>query len=112
MRLFEFAGAENQDARLAALAEFLLSRADDAGASKKISITAFINLAKNLGISLTDGQVRDLSQKPPLSGIISNVTDSEIEFQGNEQEVAGNMSVDQARATVDSMAKSAVKKRM
>lgn len=112
MRLQEFAGSESQDARLAALAEFLLGRAGDAGSSKKISTTAFISLAQNMGISLNDTQLRDLSQKPPLSNIISNVTDTEIMFSGSDDEVATGMSVDQARATVDSMAKSATKKRM
>jgi hypothetical protein len=112
MRLNEFVGSQNQDARLAALAEFLVGRADDSGSSKKISTTAFINLARNMGISLNDTQLRDLSQKPPLNNIISNVTDTEIIFSGSEDEVTSGMSVDQARATVDSMAKSAVKKRM
>jgi hypothetical protein len=112
MRLNEFVGSQNQDARLAALAEFLVGRADDSGSSKKISTTAFINLARNMGISLNDTQLRDLSQKPPLNNIISNVTDTEIIFSGSEDEVTSGMSVDQARATVDSMAKSATKKRM
>jgi hypothetical protein len=112
MRLKEFAGSETQDGRLAALAEFLLGRADDAGSNKKISTTAFISLAQNLGISLNDSQLRDLSQKPPLSNLISNVTDTEVMFRGSEDEVTSGMSVDQARATVDSMAKSATKKRM
>jgi hypothetical protein len=47
--------------------------------------------------------------RPPLSNIISNVTDTEVMFKGSEQEVSG-MSVDQARGTVNSMAKSAMKR--
>jgi hypothetical protein len=44
-----------------------------------------------------------------LSGLIADVTDSEILFKGTE-EVAPNMSVDQARDTVNTMAKRAAEK--
>lgn len=116
MRLREFAGAEIDTARLAALAEFLAGRAEDSGSAKSISIPAFINIAKGMGISMTDSQLRDLVQQPPLDAIIDNVEgDSQtgrILFRGST-EVGGpgeEMTPDQARQTVDSMAKRAAKK--
>ena len=109
MKLREFVDTDSQSAKLAALGEFLVGRADDAASSKKISIASFINLAKDMGVSLTDTQLRAMIARPPLSNIISNVTDNEVMFKGSEQEVGG-MSVDQARGTVDSMAKSAMKR--
>ena len=114
MRLCEFAGAESQAARLAALAEFLAGRAEDSGSSKTIGIKAFLKLANSMGISMTDNQLRDVVQQPPLNGIIDNVEgDAEsgrILFRGATDVGTGDqqMTPDQARQTVNSMAKRAV----
>jgi hypothetical protein len=67
-----------------------------------------------MGVGITDDQLRNLVQQPPLSEIIANIEgDAEtgtITFKGAE-EVAPNMSVDQARDTVDTMAKRALNKK-
>jgi hypothetical protein len=109
MMIREFAGAESQDARLAALAKFLDSRAEDKNTRRKISVSAFLSLAQNLGIAVTAEQLRDMALKPPLDGIIANVENDEITFRGGDDEatVSAQMSVDQAQNTVDSMAKRA-----
>jgi len=109
MRLNEFDVSSKSTTELAALSQFLLSRAQDTGAQKKISIAAFLELANNMGISLTDSQLRNLVQQPPLNKLVGNVTDTEVVFKGSE-EVAPNMSVDQARDTVNTMAKRAASK--
>ena len=115
MRLQEFAGAETDTARLAALAQFLAGRAQDSGSSKSISIPAFLSLAQDMGISMTDSQLRTLVQQPPLDSIIDNVegdeTTGRVLFRGSGEIGAGTekMSPDQARRTVDSMAKRAAK---
>jgi hypothetical protein len=113
MIISEVAGANSEAARLVALSQFLLSRAQDTNTSPTISTQAFLQLANNMGIALTTEQLKDISQTPPLSNIISDVTGDEnngqVVFRGG-QEVAPEMSVDQARLTVDSMAKRAAKK--
>jgi hypothetical protein len=110
MRLFEFEVSNVHTEKLAALSQFLVSRAQDTDAQKKISIAAFLELANNMGISLTDDQLRNLVQQPPLSELISDVTDSEVIFKGAVED-APNMTVDQARDTVDTMAKRALNKK-
>lgn len=112
MLIKEFAGAEDQSARLAALAKFLDSRAQDEDAVRQISIPAFLNLAQGLGISITPNQLRDLALQPPLDGIISNVENDKITFRSDDREVpvSDTMTVDQAQQTVDTMAKRAAKK--
>lgn len=106
MLIHEFAGAESQSGRLAALAQFLTGRAQDKNAQKKISVPAFLNLSKNLGISLTADQLRDMSLQPPLNGIIASVQNDEVVFRGadDQTKVSPQMTVDQARDTVNSMA--------
>ena len=105
-----------QMAQLTALSQFLVSRAKDTNARMSISVDSFINLAKAQGISLTPEQLKTLSQTPPLSNIISDVTGSDTEpgevvFRGAEiGSGQDTMTVDQARQTVDSMSKRAAKK--
>jgi hypothetical protein len=109
MILLEFDSSPVDYSKLVALSQFLLGRAQDTDAQKKISVQSFINLAHSLGISITEDQLINLVQKPPLNGVIQNVANGEVVFKGGEQ-VADTMTVDQAQQTVDSMAKRAAKK--
>ena len=93
--------------KLAALSQFLLGRAQDTDAAKTISTDAFVKLAANMGISITPDRLADLIQQPPLNNIIANMEGDTITFRGAEVQPAG-MTVDQARQTVDSMAKRAI----
>lgn len=93
--------------KLAALSQFLLGRAQDTDAAKTISTDAFVKLAANMGISITPDRLADLIQQPPLNNIIANMEGDTITFRGAEVQPAG-MTVDQARQTVDAMAKRAI----
>lgn len=105
---------EDRDSRqLAAIGQFLLKRAEDTSATKKISVNTFIQLAANNGISLTKDRLMALAQQQPLSNIIANIEGDNIVFKGEEPTTGTDtMSVDQARATVDQMAKRATQKRI
>lgn len=95
--------------KLAGIGQFLLRRAEDTAAQKKISVDAFVSLANQNGINLTPERLRQMAQQPPLSNIIANVTDDEVIFTGgDESPTADQMSVDQARKKVDQMAKRAL----
>jgi hypothetical protein len=110
MKLIEFEVNSANTQKLAALSQFLLSRAQDTDAEKKISIAAFVDLAKNVGVSLNDAQLRNLVQQAPLKELIADVTDTEVIFKG-AVEGAPNMTVDQARETVNTMAQRALNKK-
>ena len=90
----------------------MLGRSEDETAQKQISQSAFIDLAKSLGVNITPDNLGDLISQEPLSNILepldpgSNV----VRFKGNTEADTG-MSVDQARAVVDSNAKAAMKRR-
>jgi hypothetical protein len=107
MLIREVAEQPGDEAKLAALAQFLLGRADDTDADKTISTDAFIKLAANMGISITADRLADMVQRPPLNNLIANVEGQVITFQGGDT-VSDTMTVDQARQTVDSMAKRAI----
>lgn len=113
MRIVEFDDQSSTAPKLVALSQFLLARADDTNAKKSISTQTFLKLAQNQGISLTTDQLKDLVQRPPLNNLIQDVrgddASGEVVFKGDEQ-VTDTMTVDQARQTVDSMAKNATKR--
>jgi len=104
--------ADPNTQRLAALSQFLLGRSKDETAKKQISQTAFIDLAKSLGVNVTADNLGDLISQEPLSNILEPLEPNSgvVRFKG-DTEVATGMSVDQARAVVDSNAKAAMKRR-
>jgi len=111
MRLFEFADPNSQ--KLMALSQFLSGRSDDESAKKQISQQAFIDLAKSLGVNVTTENLGELIGQPPLSNVLEPLDPQSgvVSFKGDTEAATGGMSVDQARAVVDSNAKSAMKRR-
>lgn len=112
MLIREVAGADTEAARLAALSAYLIGRNRDTNNTSPTSIDSFVKMAHNMGISLSDQQLRDIAQKPPLNGFIKNVTDADVIFKrdGGAEE-APTMTVDKAKKTVDTMAKRAASKK-
>ena len=110
MRIFEVADPNGQ--KLMALSQFLSGRSDDESAKKQISQDAFIDLAKSLGVNVTPENLGNMIARPPLSNILEPLDPNSniISFKGDTEASTG-MSVDQARAVVDSNAKSAMKRR-
>ena len=110
MRLVEFASPDSQ--KLLALTKFLSGRADDTAAKKEISQTAFIDLARSLGVIIDPTSLGELISQEPLSNVLEPIDPNSgvVRFKGNTEAETG-MSVDQARAVVDSNAKAAMKRR-
>jgi hypothetical protein len=98
--------------KLAALSQFLLGRSEDESARKQISQAAFIEAAKSLGVNVTEDNLGDLISQEPLSNILEPLEPNSgvVRFKGDTEAQTG-MSVDQARAVVDSNAKAAMKRR-
>jgi hypothetical protein len=97
---------------LAALSQLLLHRAKDESGPKQISQKAFIDAAKSLRVNVSSANLGDLISKEPLSNILEPLEPNSgvVRFKGNTEAETG-MSVDQARAVVDSNAKAAMKRR-
>ena len=113
MLIREFAGDSSANpAQLLALTTFLKDRAEDENARAQISQTAFIDLAQSLGVNVTAANLSNMIAQEPLSNVLEPVEPNSnvIRFKGNTEAATG-MSVDQARAVVDSNAKAALKRR-
>lgn len=101
---------ESRDSeRILALITFLLGRAKDTDAEKRISTPSLIKLAQSMGMSLTVDQLIDASQQPPLDSIIKSVNQDQVLFRGAEEKPTDTMSTDQAEKIVSKMAKRAMK---
>jgi hypothetical protein len=112
MLIREFVESKPDAGRLAALSKFLSSRSEDESARKQISQDAFIEAAKSLGVNVTADNLGDLIAQEPLSNILEPLEPNSgvVRFKGDTEAQTG-MSVDQARAVVDSNAKAALKRR-
>lgn len=110
MLIFEVEDPNGQ--KLMALSQFLSGRSEDESAEKQISQQAFIDLAKSLGVNVTQENLGDMIAKPPLSNVLEPLEPNSgvVRFKGDTEATTG-MSVDQARAVVDSNAKAAMKRR-
>jgi hypothetical protein len=98
--------------RLLALSTFLKDRAADENSRAQISQDAFIDLAQSLGVNVTKANLGDVISQDPLKNILEPLEPNSdvVRFKGNTEATTG-MSVDQARAVVDSNAKAAMKRR-
>ena len=112
IREFALDKSINDPVKLLALATFLKDRAQDENAQAQISQDAFIEAARSLDISITPDSLAELISKDPLKNVLEPLEPNSgvVRFKGNTEEVTG-MTVDQARAVVDSNAKAAMKRR-
>ena len=112
IREFALDKSVNDPVKLLALATFLKDRAQDENAQAQISQDAFIEAARSLDITITPDSLAELISKDPLKNVLEPLEPNSgvVRFKGNTEAQTG-MSVDQARAVVDSNAKAAMKRR-
>lgn len=105
--------ADSDAQKLVALSQFLTGRSQDQNAKKQISQAAFVDLAKSLGVNVTQDNLSELIARAPLKNVLEpyDPQSGVVRFKGDTEATTG-MSVDQARAVVDSNAKAALKRRM
>lgn len=109
MKVTEVTGTNNSIVKLTALAQFVSERSKEADAEIGISMDAFVELAHDMGVSVTRNDMYDLVKQTPLSNLVKDITDNKITFQGQTSSQATEMPVDQAEKIVSKMAKRASK---
>lgn len=97
-------------AKLLALAEFLLGRAQDTAGQKQISMQTFLKLAHNMQIDLTPETLADMANQSPLNAVIMPIEPNSgmIKFKGNDSGPVP-MPVNKAQDIVAAAAKRAMK---
>ena len=90
----------------------MIGRAKDESARKQMSQDAYIQAVKSVGVELTPETLADVVSQEPLKNLLEPIEPNSgvVRFKGDTEATTG-MSVDQARAVVDSNAKAAMKRR-
>ena len=111
MRINEVAVTTDQ--RLVALSQFLTGRAVDQAGKNQISQDAFVELARSMGINITQSELGYLAAQDPLKNIIEPIEPNSgvLRFKGNLEKSTG-MTVDKAEDIVDTNAKAALRRGM
>jgi hypothetical protein len=113
MKIFEVSSPVSPETgKLLALASFMQARAKDTGAQSQVDKNTFLKMASNMGISLSNDQLVELSNQPPLSGVMLPVDplSSVIKFKGDVPEAPAMPDPNQSQAIVAAAAKSAMKR--
>jgi len=114
MRIDEVANSNQPDqAQLMGLVSFLAGRARDQAARKQISLDAFVDLAKTLGISVTKADLPALVNLPPLSNVLEPIEPgaTTVNFKtAGEESAPAEMPVNKAQDIVAKSARSAMKR--
>jgi hypothetical protein len=113
MRINEVDDSANglASAKLLGLAQFIQGRNKDQNAQSKISSRAFIEMAQSLGININEANLSEYVGQPPLSEVFQPFDQSTgyLLFRGPNNELAGNMPVNQAQDIVAQAAKRQIK---
>lgn len=107
MLINEVMGGKNHLPKLTALAQFVSSRSEETGADTGMKVDVFVDLARDMGISITDQDLYDLIETPPLSSIVKEISKGRIIFSGQEGEPVSEIPPDEAEKVVNTMAKRA-----
>jgi len=97
--------------KLMGLINFLAGRAENSNSTKQISQQAFIQLAKSIGINITDQNIGQILNSPPSDALLEPIDQESgmISFRGADIGPS-NMSVPQAQQVVSKSAKSAMRR--
>jgi hypothetical protein len=110
--LIEEVAQDPRPDRLVGLVSLLVGRAEDTGARKQISKAAFMSMAQQLGVNITDQNLQGMVSRPPLSNMLEPIDpqSDEITFRGGETDTV-DMPVNKAQDIVAKAARSALQKR-
>ena len=106
MKMFEVDGQSNE---LAALVQYLMGKSQDLKSKPEMKTDTFINMARDMGVNITFGNLQALANQAPLKNMITNLNQDVISFGDTDPDV--KMPVDKARDTVKKMAKRSMAQR-
>jgi hypothetical protein len=115
MLIFEVENSESVDTKkLMALTQFLSGRASDTDSKKQISVKAFVDLAKSIGVNITSDNIGDLIAQEPLSNMLMPYDPSSniIQYKGNEEADEEPVDSNQSEQMVAAKATAAAKKNL
>lgn len=104
MRLFEFAQDDPLRVKVAAIATQLMSRLEDSGGTKPMSVESLLNLFDEEHLSISRDDLIDMIKREPLKNIISKIKGDDVLFKGMTDTDDTEPSKDKTEKTLDKMA--------
>ena len=113
MRLFEFAGDDDNSLRikLTGIISQLIGRLNDTDTTKPYSLKSLLSTLDHSGISLSPEQFRNMLEEEPLKNLISNIQGDNVIFKGQSSSDSEVEAPDETTDTLKRMAGRAEKKR-
>lgn len=108
MRLFEFDDSDI-DIKLAVIVDELKTELDNGELADSIPTDEFLDRLEARGVPLDIEQLREKIQEKPLSDVVSNMDDDNVEFNGNSNDDLDFDDQADQEKVVAQMAKSAMK---
>lgn len=81
------------------------------GSNTKMSLDAIRNKLNDLGINVSEKQLRDMADNAPLNNTIASIKGDKVTFIGQRKDTNDAIKPDQSTETLEKMAKRAEKKR-
>ena len=106
MKIHEVSGEAQE---LAALVQYLMGKSEDLKSKPVMKTNSFIDMARNMGVNITFGNLQAMSQQAPLKNMVTDLNQDTISFGVGSDDA--KMPVDKARDTVKKMAKRSLGKR-
>ena len=113
MLIMEVAGTGSNAQKIFVLSKLLMGQNSDTGAKNEMTLSAFLDAARDAGAPMNAEQLGELiSKNKNLEAVLEPLQPNEgvVRFKGNTP-IAQGMSVNQARDTVDRNAKAAMNRR-
>lgn len=109
--LFEDSSSQELSLKLSSAINQIAGEVISQGSNTRMSLTALRNKLNDLGINLSEKQLRDMVDNPPLSNTIASIKGDGVTFIGQRKDTNDAVKPDQSTATLEKMAKRAEKKR-
>lgn len=109
MRLYEFADKDPIITKLVVLSDQLKTAVDNGDITDQWTTEQLLNYLSSNGINVGEPDIFDMVKKPPLSRVISNISNDVVTFKGQEQPNLPVPDQSQSQQVVKQMAKSAMK---
>lgn len=109
--LFEDNSSTELSLKLSAALNQIAGEVISQGSNTRMSLTAIRNKLNDLGINVSEKQLRDMAANPPLNNTIASIKGDGVTFIGQRKDTNDAVKPDQSTATLEKMAKRAEKKR-
>lgn len=110
MLINEVTNSNPSPVQLIAIIKQVIGRMQDTGVHSSLPTNSLLKILRNNGVVLSLDDLQQMSQRPPLNNMISDVSKHEVTFKDMGQNHSNKQPADVAADTRSKLAKSVLKK--